>query len=370
VDTNLGSGDDEKSRPQVRVMVQFSPKFHKAEPSGTVNEKVGPPKSVFNKDICYEKYDVEEVIGAGQSIVKKAVNKCTKKEVAIKFLTKKVKGKKIPKRNLKIEIDLLRSLNHPNIVQLYESFENADTIYIVMELVLGSDLHSILATLGTLRLTLAGAILNQLISAIIYLHSRGICYQDIKPENIVINYSVGQVKLVDFGSARDFRNLRNSRKLRDPPGVTGTLEYMAPEVLQCMKGAPRQCSLGVDVWGVGVVAYMMLAGYHPFDYKTKANSNIIARIISGKFHFPLQIWDPLPPFCKEFIRKCLNLDPKLRPTSAELLKQNPWVMDSVKLEFLAEEMELLEKERNSRHNSPDAGRTLAELFGNNPSTRS
>jgi len=254
----------------------------------------------------------------------------------------------------------LRSLSHGNIVQLHECLENDDTVYVVMELVKGSDLYDVVSALGTVRSGVAGAIVGQLLSALAYMHSRGLVHHDIKMENVIVDYLANKVKLTDFGSAKEIKNMT---------GVGGTINYMAPELLMNMRGSNLKCDQSVDIWSVGIVAYMMLSGYHPFDQPSKANQNIMNRIIAGKFDFPSPQWDAVPKHCKDFIKRCLVVDPKARPSASELLK-HPWVTSSVSVcpatTFSKKEGERLENEKTSRNNSrSNSMGSLLELFGNN-----
>jgi len=155
--------------PQVRVTLDFNYK---------------PSRVVDSLDSLKKKYDIEDTIGTGVSVVKKAVNKFSKKEYAVKFLQKQVKGQNIPRKALDNEIDMLKSLSHSNIVQLYETLEDSSTIYLIMELINGSDLFDISDILGTLRPASVASLLAPLLNALNYLHSRGIVHHDIKPEKM------------------------------------------------------------------------------------------------------------------------------------------------------------------------------------------
>jgi tRNA A-37 threonylcarbamoyl transferase component Bud32 len=312
-----------------------------------------------------DKYEIENVLGSGQSVVKKAKNKHNNKEYAIKFLSKQhLKGQNISKSGIDKEIELMRSLTDPNIVQMFESLESNDMVYLVMELVKGSDVCDVVSTLGSIRPAVAGAFIGQVLSAVAYLHSRGITHHDIKMENVLVDYFSNQAKLTDFGSAKDVKNMS---------GVGGTINYMAPELLLNLRGGRQQkCDQSIDIWSIGVVAYIMLCGTHPFAPKAQGNQNIINRIISGKFNFPSPQWDNIPKHCKDFIRRCLVLDPKARPSAAELLK-HPWITSSAENisenTFTKQETERLEHERSSRNSSrSNSMKSLLELFGQSNAT--
>jgi serine/threonine protein kinase len=333
--------------PQVRISLDFN--YH-------------PSRMVSSVDSLNNKYDIEQTIGTGVSIVKKAVNKHTKKEYAVKYLEKQVKGQTIPRCDLDNEIELLKSISHPNVVQLYETMEDKNTIYLVMELIKGSDLFDISDILGTLRTSSVAALLQQLLTALNFLHSRGIVHRDIKPENIILDYTKNTLKLTDFGSAK----ILNHKT--DEGAVAGTLNYMAPEVLLNMRGARNVCDKPVDVWSVGIITYMLLCGFHPFDCGKSKTQNIINRIVSGKYDFPSPSFDKVPKECKDFIKRCLVVDPKKRATVPELLK-HPWIVKSVtsgNVIFNEDECERIENEKSclssSRSNSMQS---LVGLFSAN-----
>jgi len=288
--------------PQVRVSLHFN---------------YVPTHLVPSMDSLTEKYDIEDTLGAGVSVVKKGVNKFTKKPYAVKYLQKSLKGQTLPRHSLDNEIDLLSTISHPNIVNLYEAMEDTNTIYLIMELVSGSDLYDIKDILGTLRPTCVVAILKPLINAVFYLHSRGIVHHDIKPENIIIDYTSNTLKLTDFGSAKLVAQAHAG-------ALGGTLNYMAPEVLQNMRGGHNRCNQAVDIWSIGVITYLLISGDHPFD-SGKSHENILNRIISGKYDFKKPDWKKVPKECKEFIKRCIVVDPKKRATITELMK-DPWIV--------------------------------------------
>jgi serine/threonine protein kinase len=335
--------------PQVRISLDFN--YH-------------PSRMVSSVDSLNNKYDIEETIGTGISVVKKAVNKHTKKEYAVKYLEKQVKGQTIPRSDLDSEVELLKSISHPNIVQLYETMEDKNTIYLIMELIKGSDLFDISDILGTLRPSSVAALLQQLLTALNFLHSRGIVHRDIKPENMILDYTKNTLKLTDFGSAK----ILNQKT--DEGAVAGTLNYMAPEVLLNMRGARNVCDKPSDVWSVGIITYMLLCGFHPFDCGKSKTQNIINRIISGKFDFPSPSWDKVPKDCKDFIKRCLVVDPKKRASVPELLK-HPWIVKSIttttsgtlpgNVVFTEEECERIEREKSSLSSSRSS--SMGSLIG-------
>jgi len=334
--------------PQVRITLDFNYR---------------PSRKVDSVDSLTQKYDIEDTIGTGVSIVKKAVNKTSKKEYAVKFLQKQVKGINIPRIALDNEIDLLKNLSHANIVQLYETLEDSTTIYLIMELINGSDLFDISDMLGTLRPASVAALLTPLLSALSYLHSRGIAHHDIKPENLIIDYSHNTLKLTDFGSAKLCKKALEG-------SVGGTLNYMAPEILMNMRGAHNIPDKAADVWSIGILTYLLLSGIHPFESR-KSTENILNRIIAGKYKFEGPIWEKVPKDCKDFIKRCLVVDPKKRATVNDLLK-HPWITQQGKgAMFSTDEIELISRQKTSRSSSRSTSMgSLLELFSNEGVSRS
>jgi len=317
---------------------------------------------VESVDSLNMKYHIEDTIGTGVSVVKKVVNNCTKKEYACKFIQKQVKGQNIPRPALDSEIELLKTLSHPNIVQLYETMEDTNTLYLIMELIKGSDLFDIGDILGALRPSSVAALLTPLLNALAYLHSRGIVHHDIKPENIVVDYTQNSLKLTDFGSAKQISKSTEG-------AVGGTLNYMAPEVLMNMRGSRNVTDKSVDIWSVGILAYKLISGLHPFD-NGKCNQNILNRIIAGKFEFTGPVWDKVPKECKNFIKRCLTVDPKKRASAQELLK-HPWIVKSQGPIFSQEECKRIQTEKSSRSSSrSNSMGSLLELFSNDGVSRS
>jgi serine/threonine protein kinase len=344
--------------PQVRITLDFNYR---------------PSRMVDSVDSLHVKYDIENTLGTGVSVVKKAVNKTTNKEYAIKFLQKKIKGQNIPRTALDNEIDILKNISHNNIVQLYETLEDNSAIYLIMELIKGSDLFDISDYLGTLRPSTVAALLTPLLGAISYLHSRGIVHHDIKPENIIIDYTQNTLKLTDFGSAKLCSKITEG-------AVGGTLNYLAPEVLLNMRGAKNVCEKAVDIWSIGILSYVLISGSHPFDSK-KSNENILNRIIAGKFKFVGPIWDKVPKECKDFIKRCLVVDPKKRATIGDLMKHT-WIAAATSAAtqkqtlgtfFSKEECDVITRAKSSSSgpsSRTDSMGSLLELFSNEGVSRS
>ena len=184
-----------------------------------------------------------------------AIHKNSGQKVAVKVL-KKMNMKLLDIELVKREIEILKLCQHPNIIRLLDVFENQDYIHIVMEL-LHVDLFTYMEKRG-FRLSEARAcfIIHSLATALFYLHSYGIVHRDLKLDNIMMVDDVEEadVKIVDFGLSR---MLGPGEMSAEPYGTVG---YAAPEIL-----LQRPYSKAVDIWGLGVISYILLTGVSPFE---------------------------------------------------------------------------------------------------------
>ncbi|KAI7875501.1 Pkinase-domain-containing protein [Lichtheimia hyalospora FSU 10163] len=263
-------------------------------------------------------YEFEKELGRGSfGSVKQATRLSDGLPVAIKV---------IPKRLVKghfdlvlSEVNVLKDLTHPNIIRLHETFESRDKFYMVFELATGGELFERLLEFGKIAEKDAIGIVRSVLHGLQYLHSKNIVHRDIKPENLLFKNQSPNAELVicDFGIAK---------KLTDPPSsvldtLCGSPLYVAPEVLERKAyGCP------VDIWAMGVITYMTLCGYQPFqggkDQKDQKELN--AQITNAKYEFHERYWQNISQDAKDFIQQLLSLDPSKRPTATEALK-HPWL---------------------------------------------
>lgn len=198
----------------------------------------------------------KETIASGSfGTVIRAIQLSDNKEVAIKILSKD--SRKFDTIQIKQEISILKQLDHPNIVQFLSYTETNSKLYIIMEYIPSGTLqHWIDQHKGPVTETEASIILQQLISAVAYLHSKDICHRDIKPDNIMFNRrnDVNSLQLIDFGlSAGNFNGFEEY-------DYCGTFIYMAPEQIE-----QKSYSKYVDLWSIGIIMYLMLNnGKHPY----------------------------------------------------------------------------------------------------------
>lgn len=218
-----------------------------------------------------EEFEILGELGkGGYSKVYLAKHKKNGRKYAIKAAFKKKNGKDRSNRNY-MEIRILKQLKHKNIIKLKGWFEDEDTIYVVLEWINGKDCAK------TYRETLPSeaqvkSIMKQLISVLGYIHSKGVVHRDLKLENILINES-GTLKLIDFGLCGVKEDDYDMFK-----GMVGTVRYTAPELI-----GGEGYNESVDIWGVGVIFFLLLTGEYPFDGSNK--ENIFKRIKEKAIHY-------------------------------------------------------------------------------------
>ncbi len=260
-------------------------------------------------------YEVLAELGSGSyGKVYRVKSKLTGEIRACKKMNKrKIKNKE----RFKVEINLLKATDHPNIVKLYEVYEDNVYLYLVMEECLGGEFFDKLASrakvMNMYNEREAAKIFKQLMCAINYCHSHGVCHRDIKPENILFTFDDdSRLKLIDFGLSKVFSSKSNSMN-----SIVGTTYYMAPEVL---KGEYNE---KCDVWSAGVILYIMLCGRPPFFART--DSEIVEKIQEGAVNFNYPEWNNVSKLAKELITLML-VEASKRPSSQKVL-DHPWVKD-------------------------------------------
>lgn len=223
-------------------------------------------------------------------------------------------AKKIPKYfvedadRFRQEIEIMKTLDHPNIVRLFESFEDSKDIYLVMDYCAGGELFDRLVDGGTFNESLAARVMVQILQAVAYCHSKSVCHRDLKPENFLfLNKSPwSALKLIDFGLASLFREgVPLSTK-------AGTPYYVSPQVLEGSYGA--EC----DVWSAGVIMYILLCGYPPFN--SFSDRGIMEKVKTAKVRFNEVDWAGVSDDAKHLISLLLQKDPSRRIRAEQALR--------------------------------------------------
>ena len=259
-------------------------------------------------------YKIQKIIGKGAfGIVYKAFELCSGRIVAIKQIPVNSENRKYVIK----EIELLKNLEHPNIVKYYNFLKEENHIYIIMEYLEGSTLRQYMRDNSeNINEDIAREIIKQLLNALSYLHySCDICHRDIKPENIIFTEKddISHIKLLDFGLSTD--SFESKLKMQN----CGTITYMAPEQISSLR-----YTKGVDIWSVGIILYRLLnKGKYPFYNKGDSTSVLIANINNKEIEFDLENC-PISPICRHFIYKLLDKNPSYR-YSARLALSHPWI---------------------------------------------
>ena len=266
-------------------------------------------------------YDVKQKLGNGKfGLVKLGVNKQTKEKVAIKIMNKN-KMDSSDVELMRTEIEILKICQHPNIIRLYDIFENIDYIYIIMEYCPGGDLFSYLENRNfKVSEERAAILMKKMCDAVFYFQSFfGVIHRDLKPENVLMTSDKddGDIRILDFGLSKI--SIPNE-KCTEP---YGTLTYCAPEII-----LDEPYNKEVDMWSLGIMTYLMVSGRLPFNSE---DENKIARKIA--FDEPdyekNSCWKTLSCECIDFIKKLLNKDPKKRMIIEDAIK-HPWFKKFVK----------------------------------------
>ena len=259
-------------------------------------------------------YKIQKIIGKGAfGVVYKAFELCSGRIVAIKQIPVNTENKK----HVIKEIELLKNLDHPNIVKYYNYLKEENHIYIIMEYLEGNTLKQYIdENSDNINEDIARNIIKQLLNAISYLHySCDICHRDIKPENIMFTEKkdISHIKLLDFGLSSD--SFESKLKMQN----CGTLTYMAPEQISNLT-----YSKGVDIWSVGIILYMLLnKGKNPFYNKEDSTDTLIYNINNKEIEFDLENC-PISAIGRHLIYKLLDKNPSYR-YSARLALNHPWI---------------------------------------------
>lgn len=265
-------------------------------------------------------YSLKEQLGSGNyGTVHACLHRASKDIRAVKILKKE----KIQDDSFRNEIDTLKELDHPNILRIYESFEDDQNYYVVTEFCDGGELFEEIIEWGKFTEEDAAVLMKQVLTCVNYCHKRNFVHRDLKPENILLEKDKGfdHLKICDFGTAKIFDEEAGGAKARLKDSV-GSPYYIAPEVLAGSYGA--KC----DVWSCGVIAYIVLSGIPPFN--GFSDEEIYDRIMEGKYNFDGDEWSDISDEAVDFISSLLTYEEHDRPSASEALTHK-W-LDAAKME--------------------------------------
>ncbi|XP_015786422.1 myosin light chain kinase, smooth muscle isoform X2 [Tetranychus urticae] len=271
------------------------------------------PRNVFvkRKDPKSD-YKLGEELGRGKfGIVYKCVEKKSGRQFAAKFINTDRKDDRLA---VEREVDLMRQLQHPRILQLYDAFDDGTSeMCLILELIEGGELFErVICDDFVLTEKACSIFMRQICEGLEYIHSKNILHLDMKPENILcVSRTGNRIKLIDFGLARKY-NPKEKLQI-----LFGTPEFVAPEVVNY-----EEVGFGTDLWAVGVICYILLSGLSPFmgdsDLETMAN------VTSTKYDFDDEAFDAISEEAKDFISKLLLPDMRKRMTTTDCLT-HPWI---------------------------------------------
>jgi serine/threonine protein kinase len=266
------------------------------------------------KGDVWEKYEKLTHLGSGSyASVWKAKSKTNGREVAVKVIQKQTgnnPGEDKDLKRLQIESSIMLTVDHPHVIKCYEIFEDSSSLSFVLAFVETGDLFDHISKVGHFSEVTASGLVNQILSGLEYLHSKGISHRDLKVENILCCSKHGDmfVEIADFGlSIQSVEALITQ---------VGSLEYAAPEIFS---GKPY--SYKCDIWSLGVITFILLTGHFPFHSKSPRQTYQL--IQAGRFSWG-EYEDKLTAEAKSFVSTLLQVDPAVRPSASEAMK-HPWI---------------------------------------------
>ncbi|CAO3588959.1 unnamed protein product [Absidia cylindrospora] len=326
--------EDDKRHTFYRVILP--PNFEVAEFHSTY--RVGKPLGKGNFATVYKAYNRVEAHEGSQP-----------RYVAVKSI-KKSKIDKKPRLLPSIiqEIGILMSLEaHPCVIKIEKVFDEPKYIYLVLEYVRGGDLFDLVSSNVCLSEEQTRFIFFQLFAGIKFLHDRQVVHRDLKPENVLVVDPVKlQIKITDFGLAKT-----TSAKQQNLDSQCGTPNYVAPEILD--PAGLRNYNKSCDLWSLGVILYICLCGFPPFN-DDMAPPSMKEQIRGGIYSYPAKYWDHISTEAKDLIDRLLTVDPSSR-INVEDARMHPWmIMD-------------LEDLRSRVQGLDDAALELLQHYETNPS---
>uniref|UniRef100_A0A8C1ZJ95 non-specific serine/threonine protein kinase n=1 Tax=Cyprinus carpio TaxID=7962 RepID=A0A8C1ZJ95_CYPCA len=281
-----------------------------------------------------------EILGEGAyAVVHTCINLITNKEYAVKIIEKRP-GHSRSRVFREVEM-LYQCQGHRNILELVEYFEEEDKFYLVFEKLRGGSILTHIHRRQHFSEQEASIVVQDIASALDFLHNKGMAHRDLKPENILCEHSdrISPVKICDFDLGSGIKLNSDRSPISTPELLTpcGSAEYMAPEVVEAFSEEASIYDKRCDLWSLGVILYIMLSGYPPFVGRCGTDCGwdwgepcqacqcmLFESIQEGKYEFPEKDWAHISPAAKDLITKLLVRDAKDRLSAAQVLR-HPWV---------------------------------------------
>ena len=315
--------------------------------------------SKANPSLDYKKLNF---LGEGSfAAVYRVQNRITDSIRAMKIINKSSTCSEADDKEIFNEINILRTLDHPNILKIFEFYSNKESYSIVTELCSGGELFQEIVDKGPFNENYSAFVMFQILSAINYCHNMKIIHRDLKPENILIverdknNYP--RIKICDFGTSKMFEKGAVQRKL------VGSSYYIAPEVLK--KRYDEKC----DIWSCGVILYIVLSARPPFC--GESDKEIMENVSLGKYDLQSSPFNKVSKSCLDLIQKLLIMDPKKRISAQDALAHS-WFKENKSKELFNQIKDestlkkLLSNLKNYRRDSIIQETALAYLVHNFP----
>jgi calcium/calmodulin-dependent protein kinase I len=251
------------------------------------------------------------------------VHKATNQEYAVKCI-KDSKLDAEDKTSLELEVQHLKEMDHANIMKFVDYIAEKDkkgntTHYLVTELLKGGEVSDRIAEKDFYNEREARDLIELLLGSIKYIHAKGVVHRDLKTDNLLLTSksSNSQIKIADFGYAKQLGLDSDGNPTVSLTTACGTPGYIAPEILE-----GRPYGTEVDIWSVGIITYILLCGYPPFNHEN--HTELFNLIKKGAYEFDSPFWDNASEAAKDLIRRMLVVDPKGRETADQLL-QHEWI---------------------------------------------
>lgn len=265
-----------------------------------------PALRLDSRLVC--KYEVLSVVGKGSfSQVLRVQHRLTRQFFAVKLVSSDCGA-------VNNELSILSRVSHPYVIRLEEVFKSSSRLFIVMEMASGGEMYDRVVAKGRYSEAEARQALRMLLNGLAYLHGIRITHRDLKPENLLYsdNRPDARLLITDFGLAHQTRS--SDERMTE---TCGTPEYIAPEVLLRMAYTEK-----VDMWAVGVIAYILMSGIMPFD--DDCRSRLYTHIITANYVYYPQFWSG-SELAKQFVDSLLETNADVRLSAAEALKHE-WVL--------------------------------------------
>jgi len=303
----------EQAQQSIPQPVKVKDQVSDQKPS-TINQNTGKAEEdmkIANSNFVIEHkkeniklyYKVLEKIGSGSFGKVYKVNHIPTNQLrAMKVISKETLQYQDDDKKFLKEIEILSQIDHPNILKVFEYYQDNENYYVITELCKGGELYEQIYELNHFSEKEAAIIMEQLLSAVMYIHAKGIVHRDLKPENILLENNKEKknfyIKIIDFGTSNFFDK---STKLNLK---VGTPYYIAPEVL--MKSYTNRC----DMWSCGVILYILLTGTPPFNGNDE--EEIMKNVLIGKYSMDTDEWLNISKEAKNLTQRLLTYDPEKR----------------------------------------------------------